>query len=263
MPQVYNKTRFVVEVIPMIDRAGHNIAVVIVKGTYEFREDRGLQVAPVQEPIIFADVMLGDSGKGDLRLPSDLIDYKPATDVLIVQPSGGLSHSSLFGRRITVEVGPVHISERVGGKWEYGPLRRDKNPRKGHAGTYNKEWVEHRMPLLPEDFDPRFNQAAPPRQQVSNYLKGDERIKLVNLYGEGSAIESALPSQTVVVSGNVLSHYFTEVAVLDTVLIWSDKPQISLLWRQVIRSRQKIEEVRNVYVYLVRLRTARELYGKP
>jgi hypothetical protein len=53
------------------------------------------------------------------------------------------------------------------------------------------------------------------------------------------------------------------VAHLDTILIWSDKPAISLVWRQCIRPKQKIAEVCNVFVYLVRLQSTRELYGKP
>jgi hypothetical protein len=118
------------------------------------------------------------------------------------------------------------------------------------------------MPLLPLDFDARYNQAVPPNQQVPNFLKGDELIRVANLYEDRKAVESVLPERTIVVSGNVMNRYFTEVATLDTLLVWSDAPKITLVWRQVIRPRQKIAEVSNVNVNWVRLRTARELYGK-
>jgi hypothetical protein len=121
--------------------------------------------------------------------------------------------------------------------------------------------METRMPLLPADFDSKYNLAAPADQVVSGYLKGDEHVKLSGLYPEG-IVEFDLPGHAVLIAGNVMSHYFTEVANLDTLLIWSDSPKISLIWRLPIRCK-KIAEVCNVFVDLVRRRTASHLFGKP
>src|SRR5438093_8506443 len=118
------------------------------------------------------------------------------------------------------------------------------------------------MPLFPLDFDARFNQAAPPSQIASGYLNGSEHVKIANLYQDGETVEFDLPGRVILVAGNVRDRYFTEVAALDTVLIWPEKPRITLVWRQAVVPRQKFEEVSNIYVYLVSLRTARELYGK-
>jgi hypothetical protein len=263
MPEVFNKTPCIVEAVPMIGKDGSSLAVVIVKGTYGVAYHGALSPTAQQVPIAYTDEFVGEPGGSDLRVPSDLVDFKPASDVVIVQPKGGLVQNSLHGRNISVNVGPVHVSGRVGNNWQWGPIRRDRNPRKRFAGTYDKNWADFRMPLLPEDFDNRFNQAAPSNQQVSGYLHGDEGLKIVNLYREGGVIESALPGKAILVSGNVLNDYFTAVAVLDTVLVWTEEPQISLVWRHPVRLRQKFEELCNVYVYLVRLRTSRELYGKP
>jgi hypothetical protein len=257
-----NRTPFAVEVVPMIDQDGRNIAVVIAKGTYEVRGQGDLALAPEQDNLVFADEYVGEPGKSDVRIPSDFVDFKPTTDVVLIRPSSDLEQSPLSGRRIAVEVGPVKISGRVGRTWEFGPLRRDEGPRKRYAGTYDQDWVENRMPLLPADFDPRHNQVAPPGQIAPGYLDGSELVRLTNLYSDG-VLECQLPGRALIVSGNVLGHYFTEVAVLDTVLIWSDRPWINLVWRHVIHVRQKIAEVSNVFIDLVRLRTARELYGAP
>jgi hypothetical protein len=259
MPVLNVRVPFVVQGVPLISRNGENVYVVIIKGTYEFNARRMLEFAAEQEPILLVD----EPVTGDVRVPSDLLDFKPATDVVILAPEGKLEESPLFGRRIEVIVGPVRVAARVTNRWEFGPVRRDDRRRMRYAGTYNQSWIDNRMPLLPEDFDPRFNQVSPASQQVPGFLKGDERIRIVNLYPEKGELESALPGRVPVVSGNVLSRYFTEIAVLDTVLIWSEKRCISLVWRQVIRPRQKIEEVCDVYVNLIRLRTARELYNKP
>jgi hypothetical protein len=65
------------------------------------------------------------------------------------------------------------------------------------------------------------------------------------------------------VAGNVLSKYFVTTAVLDTLLIWTEKLQISLVWRYIIQPRQKIEEVCDVHVYTARRHTAQELFEYP
>jgi hypothetical protein len=263
MPALNNQSACVVQGVPLISRKGENVYVVIIKGTYEFNAQHALMLSAEQEPILFVEEADEESSKGDVRIPSDLIDFKPATDVVILAPKAKLEETVFYGRRIEVIVGPVRVGGRVTNKWEFGPVRRDDRQRKRYAGTYDQSWIDNRMPLLPEDFDPRFNQVSPPARQVPGYLKGDERLKIVNVYGGSTDFESALPGRVPVVSGNVLSHYFTEIAVLDTVLIWSEKQRISLVWRHVIRPRQKIEEVCDVHVNLIRLRTARELYNKP
>ncbi len=252
------------QVVPLIDVDGRNVAVMIAKATFRFDVPTGmLAVATQQMPVAYADEFTPDGQNSRIRIPSDLVVFKPATDILVVEPERGVDRAGLYGRRIFVDVGPVHILGRVGRSWEWGPLPRDRNPRKRFAGTYDKAWTENRMPLLPLDFDVRYNQAAPTNQQVPEFLKGDELIKVRNLYEDGRAVEFFLPGRTIVVSGNVLNRYFTEVAKLDTLLVWTDEPKVSLIWRHIIRPRQKIEEVSNVNVNWVRLRTARELYGKP
>jgi hypothetical protein len=260
VPKLRNETPFVAELVPMIDRSGSSVGVVIVKATFEFTEDGSLAVAPVQIPIAFTDVPVVPSTESDSWIPSDLVDHKPFVDVILLAPLNGLSRSVLVGREIALTLGPVRVAGKVGSVWTFGPLRRDQPSRNRFAGTYDEKWIEERMPLLPEDFDPRFNQVAPSAQIVPS-LSGDEFLTLINVYGAGSTIRSRLPGKAIIIAGSVLSYYFTQVAVLDTVAISTDRPELTMVWRYAIRPRQKIEEIGRVYVYVARLRTARELYG--
>ena len=119
----------------------------------------------------------------------------------------------------------------------------------GFAGTYDEKWRKERMPLVPADFDYRYNQAAPLDQIVPGYLKGDEQVKVAGLY-EVENVAFELPGHAIVVTGNLMKDYFFGAAVLDTLVIWSDVPKVNLVWRYLIRCRQKAEELRRLSVSL-------------
>lgn len=268
MPRLRNRTPFVVALVPMINPEGRNVAVVIVKATYDLASSGVMQLAGEQEEILYVDAMCGSNRKAGneveaIRVPADLADYKPHTDILIVRPADQDQVRQMQGREISLRVGPFRKTCRIRrDDWPWGPLRRDEEPRRGFAGTYDHAWMTSRMPLLPVDFDPRHHQVAPPDQIVPEYLAGDEELSLRNLHGDGSIWSGRLPTRAIVVSGNLQSHYFTGVAALDTVLLWADAPRITLVWRHAIPTRQKIEEVCNVHVHDCRVRTAFELYGR-
>jgi hypothetical protein len=209
---------------------------------------------------LFAD----DPPAGPPRLPSDLTDEKPASDIVVVRPSDPDSFAH-FGKQFAVSIGSLSFSGELSrDDWKLGPVARDANFRRKYAGTFDQEWVENRMPLLPVDFDVRYNLVAPPNQIVPGFLKGDEHIKLTDVYfGGKSPINLQLPGRAVVVSGNVTHHYFTEIAPLDTMLIWTEKPQLVLVWRLAIVPKQKVAEVCNLFVNTASLRSTRELYGVP
>jgi hypothetical protein len=263
LPRIYNQTSFAVRDLALIDRTGRNVVALVVKGTYDVDERGNLAVAGEQDPVRLADEWLGEPGKSDLRVPSDLLDFKPSAEVLVIRPREPLDQTPLAGRKVAVEVGPVRFSARVQGRWPFGPLRPDEKPRARYAGTYDKTWAENRMPLLPADFDARYHQSAPPGQTATGHLAGDEPFKLSGLYGENDVRAGRLPGRAVIVAGNVRSNYFTQVAVLDTVFVWADQPRLTLVWRSVVKPQQKIAEVRNLFVYSARIQAARELYGAP
>ena len=256
MPNLSNKTPLVVMLVPLIDREGRNVAVVIAKATFDIEPEGHLRLSQQQAPILFVDDPVGP----EARIPADLTDFKPATDIVIVAPSDEQACEALRGRTIGVRVGALQFVKKVRNPWPFGPLPRHEEPRRSFAGTYDDAWVKNRMPLLPLDFDPRYSLAAPANQCVAAYLQGDEQVAIAKLYDFGD-VRFSLPGRAVVVSGNMLQRQFTSVATLDTMLLWAQVPRLTLVWRHVIRPRQKIEEVSNVHVNLARLKNVRELYA--
>ncbi len=69
----------------------------------------------------------------------------------------------------------------------FGPVASHWQPRRRHAGTFDRAWQQVRSPLQPEDLDARHWQCAPPEQQVAGHLKGAEPVALVNLTPAGFA----------------------------------------------------------------------------
>jgi hypothetical protein len=261
MAHLQNRTPFVLEGVPLIDREGWNVFVVILKATFDIGGDATLRVSEEQEPIWFSDQYIGQPKQTVMVAPSDCIDHKPAADIIVLQPGALRERTGLFGWKVSIEIGRLKKTNRIFKVWPFGPVGRNQKPRSRYSGTYDQTWVKSRMPLLPTDFDARYNLAAHADQIVSGYLKGDEHVKLSGLYPDG-AVEFDLPGHAVVIAGNVMSRYFTEVANLDTLVIWSDLPKIAFVWRHPIRCK-KIAEVCNVFVDLVRRRTATEVFGKP
>ena len=71
-----------------------------------------------------------------------------------------------------------------------GALQPHWLPRRRHAGTYDAAWRRDRFPLLPNDFDDAFHQAAPVAQRAR--LRGGEPVRLHNL-SPGGPIALRLP----------------------------------------------------------------------
>ncbi|MGH7297468.1 MAG: DUF2169 family type VI secretion system accessory protein [Polyangiaceae bacterium] len=74
-----------------------------------------------------------------------------------------------------------------------GPIGRHWEPRRGHVGTYDAAWKELKAPLLPDDFDDRYNQCASPGLIADPPLKTGEEVKLLNLVPGGGPTLFSLP----------------------------------------------------------------------
>jgi len=254
-----NQSDYCAEMIPLIDASGRNVGCVVVKGTFDLHPN-GLVQSPSQLPILYADEMGSWEQKEEIAVPADLVDYKPGTDVIVGRASEEYLRN-VSPRKFGVRIGPVSISDKLGSEWSVGPLARDDKDRLKLAGTFDESWQSERMPLLPKDFDLRYNQSAPTNQVVAPHLLGHEAIAIEGMYPALPRVQGSLPGQAILVSGNVGNRYFLERAVLDTVFIFSEAPRISLTWRYSIQCQRKIEEIGNVYVKDVRLRNAAEVMG--
>lgn len=259
MPQLWNKSPLLVEVLPLVDPRGGMVAAVLCKFTFDILAGGELRRSAQQPPLQFVDERLPS---GEVRFPSDLAAHKPAADVVVAPPGSPERAAQLRDARVRIAVGDLTLRGTPGERWPWGPLAPEHKARAALAGTYDEAWVRERMPLLPVDFDPRFHQVAPPAQRIEGWLQGDERLAVEGLY-PGGPVVTALPGRCVLVSGNVQSRYFTEVATLDTLVLDAEAPRLTLVWRHAIPLRQKFEELSNVYVALARLRSVREVYGLP
>jgi hypothetical protein len=76
-------------------------------------------------------------------------------------------------------------SPRSGRPAGFGPVAHHWQPRVGYGGTYDKEWEEHRDPLLPDDFDRRYFRCAPADQQTAHFLIGYEEVRLGGFSPDG------------------------------------------------------------------------------
>lgn len=103
-------------------------------------------------------------------------------------------------------------------------------PRVRHAGTYDKAWERERSPVLPEDFDYRFFQAAPGGLALSGHLRGGEPIVLRNIT-QRPLDGFTVPRIRVTFSGFARGRLFKAPGQLDTVVVRSDSRQAILVWR--------------------------------
>jgi hypothetical protein len=74
-----------------------------------------------------------------------------------------------------------------------GPIGRHWEPRRRYVGTYGAAWQELKSPLLPDDFDDRFNQCASPGLVADTPLRTGEEVKLLNLVPGGGPTIFSLP----------------------------------------------------------------------
>ncbi|MGC5698859.1 DUF2169 domain-containing protein [Pseudomonas sp. NFXW11] len=130
----------------------------------------------------------------------------------------------------------------------FGPLGRAWRPRIGWAGTYDQHWLDQQYPFLPEDFDLRYFQAAPPDQQI-DYPQGGEEVALLNLSHSGR-LAFRLPARLKL---PVLLVFHDEpvrelAAVVDTLLIEPDANRLALTWRAASPLTRNLREVAQVIV---------------
>lgn len=114
-----------------------------------------------------------------------------------------------------------------------GVISRSWKPRLDFAGTYDEAWLNGQWPLLPIDFDPRHNQAAPVDQQ-SKTLRGGEIVQLRNLTPEG-AWRFKLPALDIPVHLLYKDRLSRAALRMDTVLIEPDRYRVTLTSRLKMR----------------------------
>lgn len=112
----------------------------------------------------------------------------------------------------------------------FGPVGRHWKPRIDFAGTYDEAWIQSRAPLLPDDFDARFHNAAPPNLVYPGYLKGGEPISVTGCTPSGR-LGFYLPRLS---AGGLVRVRAREEVVpmkLNSVTVDTDRMTLNLLWK--------------------------------
>lgn len=105
-------------------------------------------------------------------------------------------------------------------------------PRVSYAGTYDEHWRKYISPLLPEDFDTRFNMTAPPDLCAIPHLKGKERV-LVEGASKHKRLLFDLPGITPKVTVRRWGYEGDLPVRLDTIIVEPDEERVILTWRGV------------------------------
>lgn len=116
----------------------------------------------------------------------------------------------------------------------FGPIDRAWLPRREFAGTYDARWAATRRPLLPDDYDPRFELCAPVDQRTAEPLLGGERVVLVNMTPEGS-LTIELPRAELRLTTLIGRRRHAHGARLVTVTIEPDVQRLSMVWQSALK----------------------------
>jgi hypothetical protein len=145
----------------------------------------------------------------------------------------------------------IESSERLIGAWDdrpapagLGVIASHWQPRIAFAGTYGDAWMQHRNPLVPDDFDERFYQSAPADQQAPGFLAGGEPVVLLNLSSQ-EIIRFTLPKlylgfDTRFYDG---THEIHKQRKLHSVIIEPDFPRVSLVWHSALPCHFKVQKL--------------------
>lgn len=133
----------------------------------------------------------------------------------------------------------------------FGALASHWQPRAGFAGSYDERWMKTRQPLLPEDFDDRFFQCAPPDQQPARFLTGGESVTIVHLSPRGR-LQFTLPRlflgfETRFYDGSRELHRNRK---LHSVILEPEFPRVSLVWHSALPCHFKVHKLERTIVTL-------------
>lgn len=124
----------------------------------------------------------------------------------------------------------------------FGPIPRWWSARSKLQGTLDARWRAERYPLVPLDFNVRYNNGAHPDLISPTALLGNEPLVLAGCYPEGM-LSTALPDWTVYVMCTFESGKRDAIRLdLDTVSVDLDARQSALIWRTVFARHDPLKE---------------------
>jgi hypothetical protein len=311
-----------------MDSDGCEVLSVVVKGTFQLTAASPLALAEEQAPLRVADVYQGDPAATSLVGASDMVLFKPATDILVSgcyypnrrdpnwniagfsfgpqkmrklvrvfgdrrwekrlvgmgvsaparfekipivyeRAFGGVDDSVAIvvetcpenpagvgfrGKRSRREIAgqplanledplhPISAPDQRPRPHALGPIAPAWSPRPSFAGTYDQAWTRNRMPLPPADFNPRYNQVAPPDQIYPSHVVGGEPMEIWGMTPEGH-LRFEVPRVRPQVVVRVLDRRETPAVTCDTVDVDMEKCTVSLVWRAQLVVQGQVDAV--------------------
>jgi hypothetical protein len=100
----------------------------------------------------------------------------------------GIVHKVLFENNLNLKAPQIEsISEPIdkvnmeNTPQGFGFIGRTWQPRLSLSGTFDDNWLKEKHPLMPDDFQESYNNAAHPDLQLKGYFEPDDKIVLYNL----------------------------------------------------------------------------------
>jgi hypothetical protein len=225
-----------------------------VCGNRTYQTTLGMTTISSAEPFTIMPISYNNAF-GGIDKPSD----DPNTHQWYLQnPAGAGYHprssaKAIAGKSLPNTEEVQNSVSRPDGKYRpmaFGPIGRGWPPRTTWAGSYDKKWMDEKLPFLPDDFDERYFQCAPEDQQT-DYCRGGEIVSLTNLTPQGRT-EFALPAlkEPFVVSYKN-GQQVRLTGVVDTLILEPDLGRFTLSLRASVALRRNLHEVSDISVGLV------------
>lgn len=100
----------------------------------------------------------------------------------------GVIHKTMFDENVSLRAPQIEaMNESIdkpnmaNSPQGFGFVGRSWKPRIGLAGTFNAQWKQKKHPLMPDDYQETYNNAAHTDMQLDGYFKPEDKILLYNL----------------------------------------------------------------------------------
>ena len=131
----------------------------------------------------------------------------------------------------------------------FGAVGRSWPIRARWGGTYDDAWLADRFPFLPDDFDDRYYQAAPPDQQIRHPVGGEEIVLNNLMEGQSGPFQMRLPALDLpVVVGRHRAEDATPNTVCDTLTILPEERAIDVVTRAAVPLARDILELKEAII---------------
>lgn len=183
--QFENESAFPAIGWPSLDNKGNGYVSMVVRVKYLFNtlDKEGvwsLKLDPTQGDLFDKDTYytydLENEFENPIRYESDFIAYKPHADLIVnINTQEPAYHSCAISvERFKVKKtgkiasSPTVILSKKGVK-KLGVRPRTHKKRLSYAGTFDTQWTLSKAPIMPDDFNEVYNNAAYPDMQLEEY----------------------------------------------------------------------------------------------